>query len=78
MRSQKQAVDGVRFVRWSDKILKANTRKIMGSPYDSLSGNHWHVKLGQSSAWVITTSYRYGAFFFLDNGGLHGMAADCK
>lgn len=33
--------------------------------YDSLSGNHWHVKLGQSRAWVMTRSYKYGAFFFL-------------
>ena len=33
--------------------------------HDSLSGNHWQVRLGQSSACVITTSYRYGAFFFL-------------
>lgn len=30
-----------------------------------MSGNHWHVRLGQSSAWVMTTSYKYGAFFFL-------------
>lgn len=26
--------------------------------YDSLSGNHWHVRLGQSRACVMTTSYK--------------------
>ncbi|SRR5713226_9178665 len=33
--------------------------------HDSLSGNHWQVRLGQSRACVIMRSYRYGAFFFL-------------
>jgi hypothetical protein len=39
-----------------------------GRTYVSLSGNHWHVRLGQSSACAMTRSYRYGEFFFLYEG----------
>lgn len=28
------------------------------------SGSHWTVRLGHSRAWVMTTSYKKGVFFF--------------
>jgi len=40
-------------------------KRLKHQTYVSLSGNHWHVSVGQSNACVMTRSYRYGAFFFL-------------
>lgn len=31
-------------------------QEIKTTTHCSLSGNHWHVKLGQSRAWVMTMS----------------------
>lgn len=36
----------------------------MEQKYLVTSGSHWTVRLGHSSAWVITRSYRKGVFFF--------------
>ena len=70
--AQQQAVGRVGLVGGAARgvvIVSSSGKKGGGlGPQDahvSLSGNHWQVRLGQSSAWVIIRSYRYGAFFFL-------------
>lgn len=63
---KEQAVSGVGLVgRSLTGLDRGWLERRECNTYDSLSGNHWHVKLGQSRACVMTRSYRYGAFFFL-------------
>ena len=77
VRTEKQSVDGVGLVlRAGERFVRERERRTRNT-YDSLSGNHWQVRLGQSNACVTTRSYRYGAFFFLKRkrmtvGSLHG------
>ena len=73
VRAEKQSVDGVGLV-WGARERAVRGRSLeQASTHDSLSGNHWHVKLGQSNACVMTRSYRYGAFFFLGEINTHSV-----
>lgn len=65
VRAEKQSVDGVGLVWRTVERLVRGREPRTDDTHDSLSGNHWHVRLGQSNACVMTRSYRYGAFFFL-------------
>ncbi len=67
VRAEEETVDSIWFVWRSGRGVHSSIRRLCRgeSTDDSLSGNHWHVRLGHDNAEVITTSYRYGEFFFL-------------
>lgn len=56
--TQQETMHRVRLIRGPVVSVSDKTYEQQTSTYDSLSGNHWHVRLGQSSACVMTTSYK--------------------